>query len=222
VARGKEPDDRDPHLRFSAWLETNSDEDPPRDLAVHAAVCGACQRQIAALDLLTAIDPALAGMPPARPVATRGWLLTSGRAAVMVGGVAALAVVGVGGWRLIEASELLGPPVESPTQAVLGGTGAPEPTPTASVAATEQPSSTEATPPEAAASQRPSEVAPSVVVQPTPPPAIPTAQPTVRPTATARPTRSPAPTAVPPTPTPVSPAPTAIPPTPTPLATPIP
>ncbi|HEX6473881.1 MAG TPA: hypothetical protein VF114_02180, partial [Candidatus Limnocylindria bacterium] len=97
MARDKESEERDPHLRFIEWLETNSDEDPPRDLAVHAAVCAACQQRIAALDLLTAIDPALAGIPPARPAPTRGWLLTTGRAAVVVGGVAALAVIGVGG-----------------------------------------------------------------------------------------------------------------------------
>ena len=137
MARDKESEERDPHLRFIEWLESNSDEDPPRDLAVHAAVCAACKQRIAALDLLTAIDPALAGIPQARPAPTRGWLLTTGRAAVMVGGVAALAVIGVGSWRLIQASELLGPALESPTQAVLGNTGAPEPTPTASVEATD-------------------------------------------------------------------------------------
>ncbi len=129
MARGKEARTRDPHRRFAEWLETNSDDDPPRDLAVHAAVCVACQQRIAALDMLTAIDPALAGMPPVLPVPVAWWPRTVGRAAVVAGGVAALTVVGVGSWRLIEASNLVGPAVESPTQAVLGGTGAPAPTP---------------------------------------------------------------------------------------------
>jgi hypothetical protein len=202
VARGRESANRDPHRRFAEWLETSAEEDPPRDLAVHAAVCAGCQQRIAAIDMLTAVDPVLAGIPTVRAMPTRAWLRTTGRTAVMVGGLAMLAAVGIGSWRLMQASELLGPAVASPTQAVLGGTGLPEPTPTTSVAATEQPSSSEPTPPAPAATERPTEQ-PPVIVQPTPPPALATAQPTVRQTASPKPTRTPAPTATaPPPPTP--------------------
>ena len=208
MARGKEAQARDPHRRFAEWLETSSDDDPPRDLAVHAAVCVACQQRIAALDMLTAIDPALAGMPPVLPVPVAGWPRTISRAAMVAGGVAALAVVGVGSWRLIEASNLVGPAVESPTQAVLGGTGAPEPTAPPTMPASAQPSSDEPSTSEQPPTAQPSVVVPPppIIGQPTPPPVQPTVRPTVRPTATARPpTPTPRPTASPtplPTPTP--------------------
>ena len=212
MAQGKASAERDPHRRFTEWLDTNTEDDPPRDLAVHATVCARCQQRIAALDLLTAIDPAAAGIPPVRPVTTRAWLRTTGRAAVMVGGLAALLAVGIGSWRLIQASALLGPALESPTQAVLGGTGLPEPTPTTSQQGTEPPSTVGATPSEPDATQpQPDVTPPPVIVQPTPAPVVPTAQPTLRQTATARPTRSPAPTQVPvptPTPQPATPPPT--------------
>ena len=216
MARGKEAQARDPHRRFAEWLETNSDDDPPRDLAVHAAVCVACQQRIAALDMLTAIDPALAGMPPDLPVPVAGWPRTVSRAAMVAGGVAALTVVGVGSWRLIEASNLVGPAVESPTQAVLGGTGAPEPTASPTIPASAQPSSDEPSRSEQPPTAQPSVVVPPppIIGQPTPTPAQPTVRPTVRPTATPRPpTPTPRPTAVP-TPTPTF--------TPTPEPTPTP
>ena len=208
MARGKEGQARDPHRRFAEWLEASSDDDPPRDLAVHAAVCVACQQRIAALDMLTAIDPALAGMPPVLPVPVAGWPRTISRAAMVAGGVAALAVVGVGSWRLIEASNLVGPAVESPTQAVLGGTGAPEPTAPPTMPASAQPSSDEPSTSEQPPTAQPSVVVPPppIIGQPTPPPVQPTVRPTVRPTPTARPpTPTPRPTASPtplPTPTP--------------------
>ena len=214
MARDREARTRDPHRRFAQWLETNSDDDPPRDLAVHAAVCMACQQQIAALDMLTAIDPTLAGMPPVLPVPVVLWPRTVGRAAVVAGGFAALTVVGIGSWRLIGDSNPAGPAVESPTQAVLGGTGAPAPTPPPSTPASPQPSSNEPS-----ISEQPRTAQPSVVVpppingQPTPPPVQPTVRPTVRPTATPRPpTQTPLPTS---SPTPTAPTPT-LEPTPTP------
>jgi len=216
MARGKEARTRDPHRRFTEWLETNSVDDPPRDLAVHAAVCVACQQRISALDMLTAIDPALAGMPPVLPVPVVVWPRTVGRAAVVAGGVAALTVVGIGSWRLIEASSLVGPAVVSPTQAVLGGTGGPAPTPPPSPTASPQPSSDKPSTTEQPSTAQPSVVAPPPVIgQPTPPPVQPTLRPTVRPTVTPRP-----PTPVPSTPTPVPQTPTPEPPTPTPTATP--
>ena len=65
---------RDPHARFTDWLEGIGADDPPRDLAVHAAVCMDCQELIAAVDALTAIDTAMAGIPQARPLPAPGWL----------------------------------------------------------------------------------------------------------------------------------------------------
>jgi len=214
MARDKEARIRDPHRRFAEWMDTNSDDDPPRDLAVHAAVCVACQQRIAALDMLTAIDPTLAGMPPVLPVPVVVWPRTVGRAAVVAGGVAALTVVAVGSWRLIEDSSLIGPAVASPTQAVLGGTGAPAPTPPPSLPVSPQPSSDKPPTPEQRPTAQPSVVVPPPVIgQPTPPPVQPTVRPTVRPTATPRPpTPTPSPTSVPPpstTPTPtLAPTPT--------------
>jgi len=217
MTSGKEARARDPDRRFAEWLETNSDDDPPRDLAVHAAVCVACQQRIAALDMLTAIDPTLAGMPPVLPVRVAVWPRTVGRAAVVVGGVAALTVAGVGSWRFIEAANVLGPAVESPTQAVLGGTGAPEPTLAPSIPGSTQPSSGESSTAEQPPTAQPSVVLPPPISgQPTPPSVQPTVRPTARPTATPRPpTPTPAATAAPtasssPTPTP-SPSPTATP-----------
>jgi hypothetical protein len=220
VARDKDGQASDPHRRFAAWLETISDDDPPRDLAVHAAVCVACQQQIAALDMLTAIDPALAGMPPVLPVTVAGLPRTAARAAVVAGGVVALTVVGVGSWRLIEASNLVvGPAVESPTQAVLGGTGEPETTASPSMPASAQPSSDEPSTAEQPPTAQPSVVVPPpIIAEPTPPPARPTVRPTVRPTATPRPP-TPAPT---PLPTPVPTPPSTPPPTPEPTPTPSP
>lgn len=210
MARGVEAASRDPHQRFAEWLATGADEDPPRDLAVHAAVCAGCQQRIAGLDMLTAIDPALAGIPPLRPVPASGWLLTNGRAAVMVGGMAALLAVGLGSWRLIQASSPLGPAVESPTQAVLGGTGVPEPTPSARASVV--PTTVDQTPSGAPPAQDPTAAPPSAIPQPPPPEVQPTPKPTKRQTATARPS---------PTPTPPPPAPTASP-TPPPTAEPTP
>jgi hypothetical protein len=216
MARGKEARTRDPHRRFTEWLESNSVDDPPRDLAVHAAVCVACQQRIAALDMLTAIDPTLAGMPPVLPVPVVVWPRTVGRAAVVAGGVAALTVVGIGSWRLIEASDLVGPAVESPTQAVLGGTGRPAPTPPPSLTASPQPSSDNPSTTEQPPTAQPSVVvSPPVIGQPTPVSVQPTIRPTVRPTVTPR-----QPTPVPSTPTPVPQTPTPEPPTAAPTATP--
>ena len=212
MARDREARTRDPHRRFTQWLETKGDDDPPRDLAVHAAVCVACQQRIAALDMLTAIDPSLAGMPPVLPLPVVVWPRMVGRAAVVAGGVAALTVVGIGSWRLIEDSNLAGPAGASPTQAVLGGTGAPAPTSPPSLPASPQPSSGKPSTTEQPGTAQPSVVVPPPVIgQPTPPPVQPTARPTLRPSATPRP-----PTPVPSTPTPVPSTPTPVPESPAP------
>lgn len=50
----------DLHDRFGTWLDVSPHDDPPRDVAVHAAFCADCQRRIAARDALTAIDVGIA------------------------------------------------------------------------------------------------------------------------------------------------------------------
>ena len=118
----------DPHHRFAAWLLAGTDDDPPRDLAVHASLCRDCQRQIASFDMLTAIDTARAGLPPPRALAASRRRSTATRLAVAVSGAAAIAAIGLGGWRLAQVGGL-GGASEPPTQAVLGNTGHPEAAP---------------------------------------------------------------------------------------------
>ena len=60
----KKQSTNDPHQRFAEWLEGIGAEDPPRDLAVHAAVCVDCQGLIAAVDTLT-VDRHCPGWHPA-------------------------------------------------------------------------------------------------------------------------------------------------------------
>jgi hypothetical protein len=209
----------DPHGRFAAWLLAAVDDDPPRDLAVHASVCSACQFEIAALDMLTAIDLSRAGMPPPRAIHSRGRLGAVGRVAVAVSGVAALAAIGVGGWRLAEAGGLMsGAASEAPTQAVLGNTGHPEAAPAASPSA-----GASITPEESSGPPSPSPAATPGTV-PLPPPAVVTPRPTAAPSRTPRPSiiissPTPAPTEEP-SPTPIpTPVPTLEPsPTPAPAA----
>ena len=213
MSRGRARDDRDGHRRFGEWLLTAADDEPPRDLAVHASVCPDCQRQIAALDMLTGIELANAGMPPARAGRTERRIGVAGRVAVAVSGVAAVAAIGVGGWRLVDATGIgATPDGESPAQEVLGNTGQPQATTPPS------PSGELSGPPSPSVSPSPSATPlvgspPGVMPVTTPPPVT-----TRPPAATARPTRTPRPTSTPPSPTP---APTATP-EPTPEATPTP
>ena len=193
------------HQRFMEWLLAASDEDPQRDVAVHASVCHDCRQAIAALDMLTAIDSARAGQPPLRSLQGRP-PRTATRVVAAVGGVAAVAAIGIGGWRLVDANALrFGAATESPTQAVLGNTGQPEATLEPSPSASASGSADEASP-SLSPSPRPAPAAPATpgLSPPNPPPAStvpPTARPTVNPTAT------PQPSMIPPTPSP-SPQPT--------------
>src|SRR5699024_2414457 len=69
AARGGSRDAGDPHRRIESWLVDGAGEGLPRDVMVHALVCSACRRQIAAFDMLTAVELDRAGAPPriARP-----------------------------------------------------------------------------------------------------------------------------------------------------------
>jgi hypothetical protein len=215
--------DGDPHGRFAEWLTAAPDEEPPRDLAVHASVCRGCQRQIAALDMLANIDPGRAGLPPLRALPTGSRWRTASRVAVAMAGVLAVVAIGIGGWRLLEAGGLGSRPTEeSPTQAVLGNTGEPEgsldssPSPSAAASAT---SSTAGSPAGSTAASATASApvspplatpAPLPISQPPAATARPTVRPTVNPTASPRPSPSRAPTPSPtPQPTPeVTPSPT--------------
>jgi hypothetical protein len=214
VVSDREPrGERDPHRAFEEWLLTAPEEDPPRDLALHALVCPDCQAQIAAIDMLIAIDPARAGMPPVR-VVIAGQRYAARRAAVAVGGVAVLAAIGVGGWQLLGATDIgFGPAGETPTQDVLGNTGQPAPSPSAGASVTTE----EAT---GTPSQRPSASASPVPPQsPVIPP--PSPLPSVAPPSTTAPSRTPRPRVASPTPAPTA-SPTPPPPSPTPEITPTP
>jgi hypothetical protein len=134
----------DPHHRFDAWLLGGARGEPARDLALHASLCAACTARIGALDLLTAVDPGRAPLPPSLVGARRpaSALRRVGRYAVAFAGVTlAAALIGVAGWRLIDLRDLA-EPVDAnaggtPGQAVLGGTGESSraPSPEASLAA---------------------------------------------------------------------------------------
>ena len=219
--------DPDPHRRFSEWLLSPDDEGLPRDVAVHASVCVDCRRQIAAFDTLTGIDLEQAGSPPARAAIIERRLGPAGRVAVTVGGVAAVAALGIGGWRVADGAIDIGTAGETPTQQVLGNIGEPETT--LEPSATESQEASRGASPSASPSATPSGT--TIPSQPLPfsqPPfsfaPAATQQPTSAPTQSTRPsprpTRTPAPTSRPPSPSPL-PTPQ-ITPAPTPSPTPVP
>jgi hypothetical protein len=214
------------HERFAEWLTARSagnEEDPPRDLALHAAGCALCLRSAAAVDTLDAIDVGAVAPPPLRidPKPERGTLLGVARFAV-----AGAALVVVAGSVAIGSSWLTGiRPGEgtadrSPGEGILAGvpSAAVSPSPTSTARTTPSPSRDAS--PSLSTGDVPSDepVAPTFAnPQPTdqppstpPPTAVPTGapSPTPAPTRTAVPTSTPVPTPVPtppptPTPTPV-------------------
>ena len=195
------------HRRFSEWLTAGPEGDPPRDLAVHASVCVACRRSIAAIDLLALVDPGLAAMPMAPATAQRSGLLRAARlggaaAGVMLGAV----IVGAGVSQLIGQSDVGGPIAvasQTPAQGVLDSTATPRPT-----VARVTPTPDETLTPLGTATPRP---LPGRGATPTPrQSASPTPSPTAAPTDTPTPvpTDSPTPSQAPsPTPSPTAPGP---------------
>ena len=222
------------HEGFAAWLGTGAAggvEDPPRDLALHAAGCERCLRAASALDSLQAIDvgavelpdlPALRGASeraPAPAVQVARFAM-AGAVLVLVGATIAIGASWLGAPRgggpaaVLEPSGgglLAGEPTDEPS-------ATPEPTPTEPPSPSAEPmlstepmpSITATDPPSLAtpAPTRPALPTPAPTIAPTPPPA---------PSATASPPPTPPPTPIPtPAATP-SPAPTQEPtPTPTP------
>ena len=192
----------DAHELFQEWLLAGAEGDPARWVAVHASACPSCRQSLEALDALAEIDPGLAGMP-ALPALGDDGRVYGGRLAVTAAGVVFSAVVvGVGASQLISWSRggglaAVGSP--TPNQGVLGGTGTPQPTVTASPTSQETltPLDTPTAPPSATA---------LATVKPKP---IPTVAPTTVPTAVPTPVPTPVPTEdVTPTPVP-TPTPTA-------------
>ena len=220
------------HDRFADWLSARAGgaaEDPPRDLALHAAGCERCLRTAAAVDTLGAIDVGAAALPPVRVDVmgdNHGRLLrlarfaVAGAALVLVAGSVAIGSSWLGSVRPTDSADQRGTQGEGVLAGVPSATVSPRPTgtPGPSTSASGRPSSS------ARASDLPTDdpAAPTFVIpQPTdqpPPPPPPTAAPTVAPSVTPAPTRTAAPTP-PPTPLP-TPTPTPIPPTPTPTLTP--
>jgi len=117
------------HDRFIEWLVGGASGEPPRDLAIHAALCPQCARWIAAHDALAAINPSRAALPTSRPAvaALPSSVRTAGRFAATAG-----AVLLVGGTAAFTAGQVINGnlgPFAHPTGAVLGITGSPEPSP---------------------------------------------------------------------------------------------
>jgi hypothetical protein len=217
------------HDRFADWLAarvSGADDDPPRDLALHAAGCERCLRSATAIDTLDRIDVGLAAPPPLRAEPVRRGSIrraqvaryaVAGAALVLLAGSVAIGSSWLGERRSTESSEVRG----SPPEGVLAGVPSPtlrvrvSPTPTTKPS--ERPSGS-AEPSESPSEDgpAPSFATPQPTSQPFPPPA-----PTAAPTFTAQPTPTVAPTPLPtPTPTPEpTPSPT---PTPTPEPTPAP
>ena len=81
------------HDEFDAWISAGANEDPPRDVALHASGCDICLRLAASFDALAAVDPGLAPAPPLR--AARVSPLSRAPARVARSAAAAVAVVAV-------------------------------------------------------------------------------------------------------------------------------
>lgn len=227
------------HERFAAWLSDRSDgegDDPPRDLALHAAGCDRCLLLATAIDTLGGIDIGAATPPPLRAEMFRG---EPGRIArlvpVLATGVSLLfvaAMVAIGSSWLGDGRSTSGQSVRpTPAEGVLAGAPSaavsPDRTddPSATSSVGPSPSSKPTDPPaEGATPPDETDVPPFGGPQPTDwraPPA-PTATPIGPPTVTPAPSRTQTPTATPaPTPPPPLPTPTPTP-TPTPAPTPTP
>ena len=223
----------DRHDRFIAWLLDGADDEPTRDVALHATGCDECMRAIAALDSLAAIDVGAALPPPVRVAGTpsvaglRPARLVVGVVAVLV--LAGSAVVGASALFPDSSGSAVG---SSPATAegVLAGVPTstdvtPEPsedeaTPTPSDSASPTPSATavasESSVPAAAPTFAPRTLSPGAPPPPPPPPrtAAPTVRPPTPPPPTPPPPTPPPPTPPPPTPPPPTPPPPTSPPPP--------
>ena len=113
------------HERFWTWLDDGAIGEPPRDLAIHAAVCPVCAGWVRAHDALAVIDTGLAPLPSSRPAAATvpGGLRRAGRYAAAAGALlVAGGLVTFGVSQVISGSLTFFP---ERTQEVLGATGSP-------------------------------------------------------------------------------------------------
>jgi hypothetical protein len=229
---------RDPDLHdlFGQWITTRAAElieDPPRDLALHAAGCDRCLRLAAAIDMLDGIDVGAAAIPPLITVPTRNEPGTLGPlarsaaiSAALVLGAATAAAVG-SSWLAGARPAGGGAQPSSPGEGVLAGvpseTASSRPTPSRTTRASQR-----ETPTPEPSGTSPDESPALPAFLPPPPPAPLPPPPTTTP-ATAAPsiTAAPTPTAT------LVPSPTAVPtvtpdlsptqsPSPTPTSTPTP
>ena len=83
----------DPHHLLEAWLVEGADGDPPREVAVHAAVCASCARRLGAFDALALLDVAAAGSP--RPLAARSRIVIGLEWARVGAAIAGTVVAGI-------------------------------------------------------------------------------------------------------------------------------
>lgn len=140
----------DPHGRFLAWLLDGGQGDPPRDLAVHAALCATCMDWVAAHDALHRIDVGRAPLPPLHPSAvTRPSALHQAvRFAAAAASMLLVAAAIVLGASQILAGRAGNEP--GPTGGVLAASGSPEPSASAASGHTGTPGQGLTQPPPAA------------------------------------------------------------------------
>lgn len=117
----------DSHHLLEAWLIEGAIGDPPRELAVHAAVCDSCARRLGAFDSLATVDVSAAGSPP--PAAAPSRLVLALAWARRGGAVLGTVVAGV--IVVFAASQLAGlvGGLPAPSDGVAFETGSAEPTP---------------------------------------------------------------------------------------------
>lgn len=204
------------HQRFHDWLTAGAEDDPPRDVAVHASVCPGCLASIAALDQLAMVDPGLAPQPAAPTGTEPGRLARAGRRVSPAGVLFSAAILGVGVSQLIRVSNTGGPvtqPTHTREQSVLSATATPQLTPEATPTPAQEtltPLGTPApTPPPPVATPAPRRTSPPPTAAPTPiatavptASAIPTDTPTALPSVSETPIATATATPLPPTPTP--------------------
>ncbi len=195
------------HDLFAGWLsarQPGAADDPPRDLALHAAGCDRCLRAASAIDTLSAIDVGAAAPPPLRaePIRwTEGRLVRLARYATATAALVLVAAsVAIGSSWLNERRPTDAVEVRSsPAGDILAGV----PSPTARARSGTKASTTSSPQPSASAEPSGSTAdeteAPFTTPQPTfqqvpPTPTVPTAPPTPPPpTATPEPTPTPTP-----------------------------
>ncbi len=139
MSRRVRPAADDHHARFLAWLIQGAAGSPGRDVAVHAAYCPECQARARALDALALVDPGRAAMPPSRVAQSTPRGRPARAMRLLAGTTAALLLLGGGAAALGRFPGLPGTApgaAETPIQAVLGATGRPSPTASATTSVT--------------------------------------------------------------------------------------